>query len=132
MAPKQDYHVSFDLAALCGWRSYRKRSGAVQALGFQARVCSTCARRCRKRQHNIHKYADRFVDHVLFHKRHEAQAALRRFAHEAGFITGRFTVLERALSTVRASTGTHASFLVLDDGRPSIDENDPALLALRA
>jgi hypothetical protein len=72
------------------------------------------------------------VDHVLFHKRHEAEAALRRFAHEARFITDRFTLLERVLSTVRASTGAHASSLMLDAGRESIDENDPALLALRA
>ncbi len=49
----------------------------------------------------IHTFADRFVDRVLFRKRYEDEAALRRFAHEAGFITNRITLLERAVSTVK-------------------------------
>ena len=69
---------------------------------------------------------------MLFRKRYEAEAALRSFAHEAGFITDRTTLLERALSTVRTSTGADASILTLDNGRSGIDENDPALVALRA
>jgi hypothetical protein len=80
----------------------------------------------------IHRFADRFVDRVLFRKRYEDEAALRRFAHEAGFITDSTVLLERAESTVKASTGANASILVLDDGRTSVDENDPALVALRA
>lgn len=80
----------------------------------------------------VHSFADRFVDRVLFQRRHEAEAALRRFGHEAGFITDRATLLERALFTVRTSTGAEASILVLDNGRSSVDENDPALVALRA
>ncbi|HKE36350.1 MAG TPA: hypothetical protein VKB39_02910, partial [Candidatus Baltobacteraceae bacterium] len=79
----------------------------------------------------VHKYSDRFVDNVFFHKRHEAEAALRRFAHESGFITNRATLLERTLSTVRTSTGADASIIVFSD-RANIDENDPALVALRA
>ena len=81
----------------------------------------------------VHKVADRIVDQVLFRKRHEDEAAMRRFAHEAGFITDRATLLERAASTVKTSTGADASILVLDDSlRSSVDENDPALVALRA
>jgi len=80
----------------------------------------------------VHNFADQFVDRVLFHKRHEAEAALRRFAHEAGFITNRATLLDRAVATVKASTGADASILPLDDGRADISENDPALVALRA
>ena len=81
----------------------------------------------------VHKVADRIVDQVLFRKRHQDEAGLRRFAHEAGFITDRTTLLERAASTVQTSTGADASILVLDDGiRSSVDENDPALVALRA
>lgn len=80
----------------------------------------------------VHNYSDRFVDRVLFHKRHEAEATLRRFAHEAGFITRRDKLIERALSTVRSSTGAEASILVLDEDRTSVDENDSALVALRA
>lgn len=80
----------------------------------------------------IHRFADRFVDRVLFRKRYEDEAALRRFAHEAGFITDRTTLLERAVSTVKVSTGANASILVLNDGRQSIDIDDPAFVALRA
>jgi hypothetical protein len=79
----------------------------------------------------VHSFADRFVDRVLFHKRHEAEAALRRFGHEAGFITNRATLLDRALATVKSSTGADASILTLD-GPAEIDENDPALVAMRA
>lgn len=81
---------------------------------------------------HVHAFTDRFVDRVLFHKRHEAEATLRRFAHEAGFITKRDKLLENALSTVRSSTGADASILVLDDDRSTVDENDSALIALRA
>src|SRR6185312_5089656 len=35
-------------------------------------------------------------------------------------------------STVKSSTGAQASFLVLDDVGAGVDENDPALVALRA
>jgi hypothetical protein len=80
----------------------------------------------------VHNFADRFVDRVLFHKRHEAEAALRRFAHEAGFITNRAALLDRAVATVKASTRAEASILVLDDAPAGIDDNDPALVALRA
>lgn len=80
----------------------------------------------------VHKYTDRFVDRVLFYKRYEAEAMLRRFAHEAGFITNRDKLLERALSTVRSSTGADASILALDGDRSTVDENDSALIALRA
>jgi hypothetical protein len=78
----------------------------------------------------VHRLVDRFVDRVLFHQRHAAEAALRHFAHEAGFITDRRTLLERALSVVRESTGAEASIVTLDDA--GIDENDPALVSLRA
>ena len=80
----------------------------------------------------VHKFVDRFVDRVLFRKRYEDEATLRRFAHEAGFITDRTTLLERAVETVKASTGAGASILALDDGHSSVDENDPALVSLRA
>ena len=80
----------------------------------------------------VHRFAERFVDRVLFRSRYEAEAALRRFAHEAGFITDRSTLLDRTLSIVRTSTGTDASIVTLDDGTSGIDENDPALVSLRA
>ena len=93
----------------------------------------------------IHKYVDRFADRVFFRKRHEDEAALRRFAHESAYITDRAVLLARALAAVKehASTG-HASIVTLEpDGsygagsvgsaeRKRIDENDPVLVALRA
>ena len=80
----------------------------------------------------VHRFADRFVDRVLFRKRHDDEARLRRFAHEAAFITDRNTLLERAELTVRASTSAAASILTLDADQSAIDANDPALVALRA
>lgn len=79
----------------------------------------------------LYRFVDRFVDRVLFRQRHEDEAALRRFAHEAAFITDRTTLFERALLAVRASTRAEGSILLTDDDE-GIDENDPALVALRA
>ena len=92
----------------------------------------------------IHKYVDRFVDHVLFRKRHEDEAALRRFAHEASFITDRSTLLERAVREVKEHTNAAEVTILVQDGstayasvksdgvRSTASENDPGILALRA
>jgi hypothetical protein len=80
----------------------------------------------------VHRFADQFVDRVLFRKRHEHEAALRRFAHEAGFITQRSVLLERAVATVTSSTGADASILLFGNGASQVDENDVALVAMRA
>ena len=91
----------------------------------------------------IHRYVERLVDRVFFRKRHEDEAALRRFAHEASFISDRSTLLDRAVQTVKEHTSAdHAAILVRDgtaayafatggeQGR--ISENDPGVVALRA
>ena len=92
----------------------------------------------------IHKFVDRFADRVFFRKRHEDEAALRRFAHESAYITDRAVLLERTLCAVKEHTGTgQASIVTLEpdgsycdgtgrDVRVQIDENDTALVALRA
>jgi len=93
----------------------------------------------------VHKYVDHFVDRVFFRKRHEAEAALRRFAHEAAYITDGAILLDRALREVREHTAAQdASILVLDDAgeyvsadqtngvRTVLRENDPGIVALRA
>jgi len=91
----------------------------------------------------IHKYVDRFVDRVFFRKRHDDEAALHRFAHEATFITDRRVLLRRAVETVRRHAGAaDASLLVrngtaayvpaLDGEWPGAGENDPAIVSLRA
>jgi len=92
----------------------------------------------------IHKYVDRFVDHVLFRKRHEDEAALRRFAHESSFITDRSALLERAVREVKEHTNAADATILVQDGaaayisaksdggRTIVGENDPGILALRA
>jgi GAF domain-containing protein len=90
----------------------------------------------------IHGYVERFVDRVFFRKRHEDESALRRFAHEASYISDRSTLLDRAVRTVKRHTSAHAAILVRDgtapyvfatDGeRAEVSENDPGIVALRA
>lgn len=80
----------------------------------------------------VHKFADRFVDHVLFRQRHEDEARLRRFAHEAGFITDRSTLLDRAVETIKSATRADASIVTFDDGSGNVEDNDAAVVALRA
>ncbi len=91
----------------------------------------------------IHKYVDRFVDHVLFRKRHEDEAAIRRFAHEASFITDRSTLLERAVRVVEEHTNAAEVRILVQEGaayasarrdgvRAVASENDPGIVALRA
>jgi hypothetical protein len=91
----------------------------------------------------IHKCVDRFVDQVFFRKRHEDEAALRRFAHEASFISDRSVLLERAVRYVREHANVDAATIIVRDGaasyvsasngeRATFSENDPLIIALRA
>jgi hypothetical protein len=91
----------------------------------------------------IHKYVERFVDSVVFRKRYEDEAALRRFAHESSYITDRAVLLERAIRVVKEHTNAEgAQILVRDgtqsyhqaskDGGSTFSENDPVIVALRA
>jgi hypothetical protein len=91
----------------------------------------------------IHKYVDRFVDRVFFRKRHDDEAALRRFAHEASYISDRSVLLERAVRAVKEHTtaddaailvrsGAAAYTFALDGERTKVSENDPGIVALRA
>jgi hypothetical protein len=91
----------------------------------------------------IHHYVDRFVDNMLFRKRHADESALRRFAHEASYINDRSALLERALKTVRDHTSAETSDILLRNGSAEylsvsepqaseISENDPVMVLLRA
>jgi MFS family permease len=93
----------------------------------------------------IHRYADRFVDRVFFRKRHEDEAALRRFAHESSYITDRSVLLQRAVREVKAHTDAADATILVQNGEAvftsvaqtgaaltSANENDPGILALRA
>jgi hypothetical protein len=85
--------------------------------------------------HQIHTRVDRFVDNVFFRKRHEDERALKHFAREVAFITKPDLVLERATETLREHAGAASADFALHDGNGrygAVDENDPALVALRA
>lgn len=78
----------------------------------------------------IHQYVDRFVDRVFFRKRHEDEAALRRFAHECSYITDAPTLAKRAVNTVTRHTSCESVVIVYP--KVDVDENDPALISLHA
>jgi hypothetical protein len=91
----------------------------------------------------IHRYVERFVDRVFFRKRHEDESALRRFAHEASYISDRSTLLDRAVQTVNEHTTAEEAAILVRDGnaayafatdgrRAEVSENDPGVVALRA
>ncbi len=91
----------------------------------------------------IHRYVERFVDRVFFRKRHEDESALRRFAHEASYISDRCTLLDRAVQTVKEHTSAETAAILVRDGvavyafatdgqRTEVSENDPGIVALRA
>lgn len=85
--------------------------------------------------HPIHLWVDRFVDGVFFRKRHENERALRRLAHEVAFMTDPRAIIERTIRELRERTdSTYAEILLRDDRSRygGIDENDPALVTLRA
>ncbi len=83
----------------------------------------------------LHRRVEVVVDNVFFRKRHADEAALRAFAGEAPYIRSREALLERTVAVF--DTHLDASFvhLLLDDGSGTygnVDENDPALVRLRA
>lgn len=93
----------------------------------------------------IHKRVDAIVDNVLFHKRHSDERALADFGHEAAFVTNEDALLDRAIEKLEHHTDARNAMILLDgagryatsrsygDGeQPAIDENDAAVLALKA
>ena len=85
--------------------------------------------------HPIHTRVDRFVNSVLFRKRHEDEQALKRFAREVAFITDPAVVVERAMDILMRHADASFVEFALDDGAGrygKVSENDSALIALRA
>lgn len=92
----------------------------------------------------IHERVDRFVDRTFFHRRHQAETALREFTHDAPYITERSVLLRRSVdSVVEYAEAGAAGIWMRDGGRftagvttfgpcADVDENDPAILAMRA
>lgn len=91
----------------------------------------------------IHARVENVVDRLFFRKRHEDELALRRFAREAAYITKRDELLDRTVKVVAQHTeARRVELLILDgaceyvpvrgdDTAKGVDENDPAVLAMR-
>jgi hypothetical protein len=91
--------------------------GVALALGFSVRY--------------IHARVDRGVDRVFFRQRHLDEAALAEFTHDAHYITSAAVLIGRCTAiAVRHAHATEAS--IWQNGDRSVDENDPALVAMRA
>jgi hypothetical protein len=94
----------------------------------------------------LHAQIDRLVDRVFFRKKHEAEEALNRLAHESAFIEKPGALLDRAIDDVFRHSGASgcaiyerdrdAYRLVRERGaeraRPTIDADDIALVRMRA
>lgn len=104
--------------------------GVALVLGFSIRA--------------IHTRVDRAVDWVLFRERHLAEALLRTFAHDAPYITELNVLLKRCVKTAERYAGVRAAGVWLANSAvyrpaqssfaqsPEVDENDAAVLAMRA
>ncbi|MBV8638625.1 MAG: hypothetical protein JO322_11115 [Candidatus Eremiobacteraeota bacterium] len=93
----------------------------------------------------IHTRVDRYVDDLFFRERHIAEAAIRRFAHETGLITDPDILIRRTVEVAeRNARLLGAAFFARSGPRyialhstfprtaPDLDENDPAVLDMRA
>jgi hypothetical protein len=91
----------------------------------------------------IHNRVDRWVDDLFFRERHAAEAAVRKFAHEALLITEQSDLIAKTVEV--AQRNMHllgCAFYTARDGRyvplqstfplgPSVSENDYAVLGMR-
>lgn len=79
----------------------------------------------------VHRRVESSVDRILFKKRHEDETALRGFARDAPFITSLDVLLTRTSQVVEEHAEAESAFVLLPD-RIDLNENDPAVLAMRA
>jgi hypothetical protein len=91
----------------------------------------------------IHNRVDRWVDDLFFRERHAAEAAVRRFAHEALLITAQSDLIAKTVDVAQRNMRlSGCAFYTARDGRyvplqstfdigPSVSENDYAVLGLR-
>ncbi|MBV9271926.1 MAG: hypothetical protein JO165_12590 [Candidatus Eremiobacteraeota bacterium] len=81
----------------------------------------------------VHGKVEHFVDHVMFRKRRDDEEAIRRMAREAPYITDKATLLDRLRQTLLQHADASFVTVLLHNGDyGEIDENDPALVTLRA
>ena len=79
----------------------------------------------------IHSRVDRAVDRLLFRQRHLDEAAIADFTQDAHYITDAGVLLDRCVEVaIRHGHATEAGIWPRD--YPFVDENDPALVAMRA
>ncbi len=84
--------------------------------------------------HFVHTRVDYVLDRVFFRKRHEDEQAIRRFAHEAAYITDVQTLIGRTIGVLERHADALFVRLALDDGAGcygSVSENDGAIVSLR-
>ncbi|MGB6985011.1 MAG: GAF domain-containing protein [Candidatus Aquilonibacter sp.] len=91
----------------------------------------------------IHNRVDRWVDDLFFRERHAAEAAVRRFAHEALLITAQSDLIAKTVEIAQRNMHLQGcAFYTARDGRyvplqstfevgPSVSENDYAVLGMR-
>jgi uncharacterized membrane protein YczE len=92
----------------------------------------------------VHARVDHLVDSVLFRERHLAEAAIRDFAQEASYVTDADVLLARCVKTVERYGKARGAGVWVAGGTmyraqlhtfaiaPDVDENDPAVLSMRA
>lgn len=83
----------------------------------------------------IHRYVDRTVDFVFFRKRHENEHAIRTCALEAPYVTDRSLLLGRTIDVLEKHADCVFARMLLEDADGDygdVDENDPAVVRLRA
>ena len=92
----------------------------------------------------IHQRVNALVEFAFFHRRHEADRALRDFGKEAAYVTQREVLLDLTIEIVEHQTDARAASLLVNGdgtyravrwfGEQSADaaENDAAILALKA
>ena len=83
----------------------------------------------------LHARVEQVVELLFFRRRYDDERALREFAEEAPYITDPAVAAERAATMLRRHTdaATVAILVASDDGAiGKIDENDPALVRMRA
>ncbi len=83
----------------------------------------------------IHYRVDLILDSVFFKKRHDDERSLRLFAREAPYITDAETLLRRTTEAIERHADTSSVTFALYDGSGrygEVDENDPALVSIRA
>lgn len=83
----------------------------------------------------VHARVDHVVDNLFFRQRHDNEAAIRGFAHEAPYVTDAALLLQRTIAILERHADAQFVHILLDDRNGHygmLSENDPAILRLRA